>query len=292
VKAAPQGPATLEIQDAQGKTVRRVTSRRQQPAGEGEGEGGGGRGGRGGFGGAPLPVEVGHNRFVWDLRYEPPSSVPNAAYWGGRGVGPLAPPGKYTAKFTVGGKSYTTQFEVVKDPRLSTTQADFDKQLDLMLKLREELTAAHDTINQIRGLRAQLEEMRRRLAGNAQAKDSLAAADALNKKITAIEDALIQNKSKSNEDALNFPIMLANQLAAVMSTVDSADAAPTSGAIAVFDYLKPQVDAQLAKWKEVQEKDLPALNDQIKKDNLPLITVPRANEGMGGGGPGRPGSSD
>ena len=289
LKSAPQGPVTLEILDAQGKTVRRISSRRAQPQGEPAPGEGGGFGGRGG-GGAPLPAEVGHNRYAWDLRYEPPVSVPGAVYWGGRGAGPVAPPGKYTARFTIAGKPYTTPFEVKPDPRLSVPQEDYDKQLAFLLTLREELSATHNAINQIRALRGQIDALRRRLAGNAQAKDSLAAADALNKKMTEIEDALIQSKSKSNEDALNYPIMLGNQLADLMSTVDSADAAPTQQARAVYDELKSKIDPQLAKWREILEKDLPAVNEQMKKDNVPGISLPPAGE-SGGGGPGRPGSN-
>jgi photosystem II stability/assembly factor-like uncharacterized protein len=285
LKAAPAQPASLEILDAQGKVVRRISSRRPAPAGEAPAEGGfGGRGG----GAAVLPVEAGHNRFVWDLRYEPPTAVPGAVYWGGRGAGPLAPPGKYTARLNVAGKLYTTEFEVNPDPRLSVSQDDYQKQFDFMLVLRAELSATHDAINQIRGLRAQIEALRRRLAGNPQAREVLAAADALNKKMTPIEDALIQSKSKSNEDPLNYPIMLGNQLADLMSTVDSADSAPPQQTRAVFDYLKPKIEAQLAAWREIQEKDLAALNDLMKKDNIPVISVPPAGGGPGGGrgGPG------
>jgi photosystem II stability/assembly factor-like uncharacterized protein len=287
LKSVPAQQATLEILDAQGKMIRKINSRRpgaDQPITSGGG------GGFGGFGGPlQLPVEVGHNRFVWDLRYEGPSTVPGAVYWGGRNTGPLAVPGKYTAKLTVAGKDHTVPFEVKSDPRLAASQDDYQKQLDFMLALREELTAAHDAINQLRSIRTQIEALLRRMAGNASAKDSLAAADALAKKLTPIEEALIQTKSKSGQDPLNYPIMLANQLANLMGTVESAEAAPTQQSHAVFDFLKGKIDEQLAKWREVQQKDLPALNEQMKKDNIPVISAPATGEGAAGG-TGRPGS--
>ncbi|MFZ0880607.1 MAG: hypothetical protein WA002_14000, partial [Candidatus Acidiferrales bacterium] len=84
---------------------------------------------------------------------------------------------------------------------------------------------------------------------------------------------IIQPKSKSSEDPLNFPIQVADQLQALGSTVNSADAAPTQASYAVFEELNQRLDAELAKWKEIEEKDLPAFNEQVQKENIPVVMV-------------------
>jgi hypothetical protein len=53
--------------------------------------------------------------------------------------------------------------------------------------------------------------------------------------------------------------------------VDSADTAPTAAEAAVFADLDQRLEAQLTKWREVLTKDLPALNDSMRKNNVPLV---------------------
>ena len=92
--------------------------------------------------------------------------------------------------------------------------------------------------------------------------------------MSVVEEAIIQPKSKSNEDPVNYPIQLANQMMALGNTVENADAAPTQGAYAVFDELSRRLDEQLVKWKEIREKDLAAIISEIQKANIPLIVLP------------------
>ena len=87
----------------------------------------------------------------------------------------------------------------------------------------------------------------------------------------AVEEKVIQPKSKSGEDPLNYPIQVANQLADLQDTVESADAAPTAQSYVVFDELNGRLETQLAAWREIQSKDLVALNDLIKKNNIEAI---------------------
>jgi photosystem II stability/assembly factor-like uncharacterized protein len=273
VKVAPKDAVTLEILDAQGKLVRRYSSQHREeaeaPPEFPESERPSDR----------LPAAEGLNRFVWDLRYEPPARVPGAVSWGGRPVGPVAAPGNYKVNLTVGGTSSTAKLEIKADPRVAATQADLEKQLDLGLKIRELLSRAHDAVNQIRGLRAQLDALRKRLAGDAQQKDLASAAEDLNKKMAAVEETLIQVKSKSSEDPLNYPIMLADQLMALGSSVDSADFAPTQVSYAVFEELSQKISAVLAKWDALLEKDVPTLNDKAQKANVPTVSIAPAGSG-------------
>ncbi len=267
LKAASKEPATLEILDGNGKLVRKYSSKKEREHEEADEDEGFGRGG----GASALSLEAGLNRFVWDLRYDPPSRVPGAVSWGGRTVGPLVVPGKYQVKLTVAGKSFTAPLEIKEDPRIDVSQADLEKQLDLALKIRDRVTAGHDAVNQIRSVRGQIDALKKRLDGNEKDKAILNAADELNKKMSAVEEQIIQPKSKSNEDPLNFPIMTADQLMALGSTVEIGEARPTAAAYTVFDELNMKLDEQLAKWKEIQEKDLAALNEMIRKENIAAV---------------------
>ena len=213
------------------------------------------------------------NRFVWDLRYEPATKVPGLVVWGGSGDGPVAVPGKYQAKLTVAGKDYTVAFELKEDPRVQVSDADLQKQLDLGLKIRDRLSDAHKAVNEMKEAQAQMAALKKRLASDDKAKDIVAAIDDLNKKIEAVEDGLVQLKAKAGEDALNFPNGPADQLQALGSVVDGSDNAPTQQSYTVFDQLSAPIGEQIAKWKDLKEKDLPALNDKISKANIPAIAL-------------------
>jgi hypothetical protein len=77
--------------------------------------------------------------------------------------------------------------------------------------------------------------------------------------------------SKSSEDQANYPTMLNSKLGHLQVLVDSADTAPTAAEVAVFADLDQRLEAQLAKWREILSKDLPGLNDSMRKNNVPLV---------------------
>jgi photosystem II stability/assembly factor-like uncharacterized protein len=276
LKTAPKDGLTLEILDGKAKVVRKYSSKKAAEGGSPELEE---------FGvelpGGKLPADAGHNRFVWDMRSEDPARVPGAVSWGGRPTGPLVVPGTYQVKLTVGGKSYTASAEIQKDPRVAASQADLEKQNELAMRIRDRVDAGHEAVNQIRSVRGQLDALKKRLAADSSAKPILDAADALKKKLDAVEEKLIQPKSKSGEDPLNYPIQAVDQLMALQGTVESADAAPTAQSYVVFDELNSHVEPQLAAWRDIQSKDLAALNDLMKKNNVPAI-APAAEKSGGG----------
>ena len=105
-----------------------------------------------------IAVKPGMNRFHWNLRY-PAANVVDDALWFGRNEGPLTVPGTYQVRLTVGGWSQTRDFEVRKDPRLSTTQSDFQKQFDLAIQIRDRITELSDAIRQIRSVREQVNNL-------------------------------------------------------------------------------------------------------------------------------------
>jgi hypothetical protein len=191
-------------------------------------------------------------------------------------------PGTYEIKLTVGGKTESAKVEITKDPRLSVSQGDLQKQEEFAMRISERVGAGNEAVNQIRSVRTQLEALKKRLGADSSAKPVLEEADALIKKMNAVEEKIIQPKSTSGEDSLNFPIQVANQLADLQGTVESADTAPTGGSTAVFDELNKRLELQLTAWHEIQSKDLAALNAAILKANIPAIAPAAEKEDKAG----------
>jgi photosystem II stability/assembly factor-like uncharacterized protein len=227
-----------------------------------------------------IPTEAGINRFVWDLHYEGTPRIPNSPLWGGSTDGPLALPADYQVRLTVDGKSQTQPFKIVPDSRLKVTADDLQKQFDLMQSILGKVTQVHDAVRQIRDVRTQIAAVNKRLKEekNSNAKALADAGSALDKKMTPVEEALIQTKAKSGQDVLNYPIRLNNLLVALGGVVSSADAAPTKQDYEMYDDLSKQADEQLAKWDEIVKTDLAAYNRLAQERTVPLVGLSPATE--------------
>jgi photosystem II stability/assembly factor-like uncharacterized protein len=242
LSAVPSGPVTIEIADSKDNVVHHAASGER-----GEGAGGRGRGGRGGGGegGAPS-TRVGINRFVWNYRLDPPISVPGFVV-NEANSGPEIPPGKYQVKLTVGGTSYTAPLEIKPDPRVKVTPADFEKQYEFAVKLRDRVNDIHHTVIEIIAAQTALEAAR---SGASASK--IQAIDAVEKKMADIEAELTQVHDTNRDAALVFPIMLDAQVADLMNVVESADSAPPQQTIEEYgDYDKKYQDLS-ARWKAMQ----------------------------------------
>lgn len=155
--ADPAGDYTLDILDAAGKVVRTFSSAgagsaaavEEAPidAGGGDEEGAGFRG-RGGP--VRLSKGVGLHRFTWDLRYPGPwqnerrPEGPN---------GPMAVPGKYSVRLTVGSFTATQPLIIVEDPRITktgVTTADLREQFEHNMRVRELVSDVNKLVARVR----------------------------------------------------------------------------------------------------------------------------------------------
>jgi photosystem II stability/assembly factor-like uncharacterized protein len=219
-------------------------------------------------------VEKGLNRFAWDLRYKQGASFPEMILWSGNPAQPRVLPGDYQVRLTVGDTVKTAPLRVVTDPRSSATREDLEAQHRFLLEIRDKLTETHDTIRRIREVRTQLTGLRERFLDQEGSDDLLDAAEALDKKMTTVEEALYQTRNRSRQDPLNFPIRLNDKLNAVASSAASGDARPTAQQVEVKNRLTAAIDAELAKLREVWDKDLPAFNDLARTKGVSAVIVP------------------
>ncbi len=272
-KTAPKDEVKLEIVDSNGKLVRTLSSKEkkgdEQP---------------------PewpdqvkeittIPASAGMNRYAWNLRWEPPVKIPGAFYSGIGPQGPLAMPGQYTVKLTAGSQSQSQPLEIVVDPRVKDIKAeDLRKQFELAMQVRDANTELHRAVNQIRALRAELKAVHQRFENDASMKPLLEHASVLDKKMTPVEEQLIQVNMKGSEANLAFPNMLNEQLDSFSSSVQTGDGAPARQQYEVFKMLRGQLDQQLAAWKQIMTADVPAFNDFMKSSNVPALYLPPVGE--------------
>jgi len=255
----------LEFLDPTGKVVRqfakRSSSKAEAPAPSGRG------------GDPSVSAEAGLNTFTWNYRLPSATGLPGLIMWGGSLAGPRVPPGNYQVRLTVDGKPVGTEsFAIKADPRLATTQEEFVKQYELMKKINTKLSETHAAILEIRDLRSQLGEISKRL-NVSENKALIDKADAIAKDLTDVEEALIQTKIRSSQDALNYPIRLNNKLAALSSFVDGSDDGPTASAYIVYDDLTAKIDAHLTKFAHIKSQEIAEFNKQFAAKGLPVVSI-------------------
>ncbi|MCM8748131.1 glycosyl hydrolase, partial [Thermomicrobiaceae bacterium CFH 74404] len=218
-----------------------------------------------------LEKEAGFHQFVWDLRVAGARRVVGDKSYEEYLAGPRVVPGAYQVRLTVGEQSWTQAFDVRRDPRIEATEEDLREQFDLLLRIRDKVSEAHDAINQIRSVRQQLGEWRKRIEAQDGRTELIEAAGELEKKLVEIEEELIQPKM---DDPRQFPWKLAARLAALTSFVESADSRPTQGEREVYATLAGAIDEQLSRLRELLATELAELNRRLAAAGVPAI-VPR-----------------
>ena len=266
----PADKVTIEVLDAKGQLIRTFAGsadedKRRPAAGAGSEEGE--------FSGPPPPRaparKAGTNRFNWDLRYPGATVFDGMILWSARAeAGPLAPPGSYQVRLTANGQTQTQTFAIKRDPRLANvTDADLAEQFSLAIKVRDKTSEANEMVILIREIKKQIKDR------SEKAKDQSvsAAGEGLTKKLSAVEEEVYQVRNQSNQDPLNFPIKLNNQIAALRRSIETGDGRPTAQSYVVFKELSAQLDASHAKLNALVKSDLAQLNKLFIDRKLELI---------------------
>jgi len=210
-------------------------------------------------------MKPGMNRFTWNMRYPGFTSFDGMIFWaaGNRGVAAL--PGTYRARLVVDGKTLEQPFSIGTDPRVEATPADLKSRFDLAQAASNRVSDANNAVLLVRGIRAQTDALGKR------GKPVPAPVSELMTRLSAIEAEIHQVKIQSRQDPLNYPIKINNKLAALIGTIESAEARPTDSARAVFSDLSAQLDVQLKALETTLADGLPTANAALKTSGLPPL---------------------
>jgi hypothetical protein len=278
-KAAPSGPVKTEIMDADGSVIRTMES----------------------------PGRAGLNRINWDLRYDPPKQVefrttppdnPHiweeprfkgkdtrpVIHWGIEGAqitGPIVTPGKYRARITIDGQAVTKPIDVYKDPSIEASDADLAASTAVQIRIRDDMTASAEMINQIEIARKQIEDELKANAGKADAERALRAID---QKLLDVELQLVSKTEMYSDDKWYVePYKVYQNLIWLNGVVNSgagdvaggADNRPTDASVGVLDGLSKELNTAKAAYRSVFDRDVPAFNRTAASLGLKPLAVPR-----------------
>jgi photosystem II stability/assembly factor-like uncharacterized protein len=225
-----------------------------------------------------LEVAPGMNRFVWDLRYPGPDVISTAQFSLANTGGAWAPPGSYTLRVEVGEVERDVTVQVGLDPRIPTvTAADMQAQFALTMQVRDRLTEVHNAIREIRSIREQTRDFVARARDGEWPEEAVAEldslADAMGETLTEVEEALIQTRSESGQDPINFPPMLDDQLAYLYSHVNGSYGRPTAGSYQRFDDLVAETEPLLERLEGVVAEQVPAFNAALERAGIGAVVT-------------------
>jgi regulator of replication initiation timing len=226
-----------------------------------------------------IPANEGMNRFAWDLRYDDPIQIPGAFYSSTGPKGPLALPGDYQVKLTIGGKTQTAPLHLTIDPRNKEQEAALQKQFELATQVNDRMSQLHQAVNEIRDLRLQIQNLHKRFEDDQRLKPALAAADDLDHKMSEVEQKLIQVNMKGSEANLAFPNMLNERFDTFSHVIETGDAEPTKPQLEVFQMLSSQLDEPLKKWTQVKQQEVAKVSELVKEANLPALIITEKKSG-------------
>ena len=266
-KSAPKDEVTLDILDKDGKLVRHFSSKEkkeneQPPEWPDRVESV-----------KTIPVKEGMNRFAWDLRHDDPVQIPGAFYSGDGPKGPLALPGDYQVRLTAGRKPQTAPLHLAIDPRTKGAETALQKQFALSVQVNDRISQLHQAVNEIREVKSQIKDLHTRFGEDDRLKAALTAADDLNKKMSEVEEQLVQVNMKGSEGNLAFPNMLNERFDSFSHVIDAGDTEPTKPQLEIFQLLSGKLDEQLKKWTQVKTDDVPKVSALIKQANLPALII-------------------
>jgi photosystem II stability/assembly factor-like uncharacterized protein len=221
-----------------------------------------------------LELEKGANLFVWNMRYPDAEKVDEMILWWASLNGPTAMPGSYKVSLTKNNIILEEQnFEILKDPRSTSSSEDIKQQFDFTLSVQEKLTEIHKTLKQVKNTKEQLKHLKSIINKDEKHKAIIDKIKLMEEAIAKIENELYQTKNRSSQDPLNFPIKLNNKLGHLNALISLGDFKPTNQMIAFKTELFHLIDVQLTQMKTIFEKDVNDLNQLVKESDIPFISV-------------------
>ena len=226
---------------------------------------------------AALTKSAGVNRFVWDLRYPAPRTLPYGYFGALLGYteytladhavpsdtprlqpqGPLVVPGKYTLELSYGGKTYKQPLTLELDPRVRTSQQNLVDQRDVALSAGRGITASYDAFHAAAALREALASSQK----SVDRPEIKQAADAISKQLDAVQNG---TKTAPGFGPVN------RELARLIFSVESADIRPADTVRAAIQQSCDALDKDLTQWQQLNAKDVAAFNALLPAGTTPL----------------------
>jgi photosystem II stability/assembly factor-like uncharacterized protein len=252
----------LEILDGGGALVRSYSSRPRSDA----------------LAGVPapplLPGKKGMNVFRWDLRSEPAARVPGILQ-PGNPQGYRMPPGQYSVRLTALGATLTQSFRIVPDPRERYTEQQVAAHVRLAKQAWERVSELHNNVIDVRSVKEQVTGVLGKITDRQDVQDVKDLAKSISTKVDSVDGRLVQPKSKTFQDVINFRNGISDQYLYLQELIDGSEPPLTKGMTDRFG----EIEAEYAPYAEIVRRvlaDVERFNALLKAKGIEGVIVKRA----------------
>ena len=217
-----------------------------------------------------LSPRSGGNRLIWDMRYPGFKSFEGMVLYSSPNVGPKVAPGKYNIKMTYNDQIQQKEFEIVKDPRVKISQADYEDQLEFLINVRDEVSRANQKIIDIRNIKNNM------IFISEKAGDNIELQEMINNYLTdvsEIENNIHMTKNQSRQDPLNYGIRINNRIAFLLADSQRGDYPPTDQSKEFFIQVKGELDSEVMKLDALIDKHSQKIENYLEENKIELISL-------------------
>jgi len=216
----------------------------------------------------------GLNRVEWSMRMKAPKVPPAAGLVPNffALVGPRVLEGTYTVKMIKNKETYTTQLQLVSDPRSKHTKDDRKLQFDTVMRLYDmlgQLTYVADNITEARN---QTRERAAKLDANDPARKQL---ENLTASLEAIRAKLVATREGGG---ITGEEKIREKMGALYGAVNGYEGKPSQSQIERISALGKELDAVVAAFDALAKKELAAANAALEGKQLaPIVLMTKAD---------------
>lgn len=225
---------------------------------------------------AILPSKKGYNRFTWNFQREAIPSIDKVFVFGGHSGSSVAP-GEYTLRMSLGQETVKTKATILANPAVQSSPSDFVEQQEILVNIENTLRDMHESVNQMRSAKSQLNNYAKLLKGNEDAKALLEKGKELQKRINSWEENLIQAKQKTFQDVINFNNKLNAQLIQLKGYIDQADPKVTKGAKERYSDLMKDWEVYKTERDAIINTEMKAYNNLYRSLDIPALILDKKN---------------
>jgi hypothetical protein len=142
--------------------------------------------------------------------------------------GHVAPPGQYNAILSCAGQKIRTYFKILPDPRIQANSDQYFRQHETMLRIANTVNAMHEAVNTLQRIKEQLHSLEDRIEDDEMLGKMLTQ---LVESIDVWDKQIVQRKSQSYDDVINFENGLSAYYLFVKSNLSSSIPIVTDGVI-------------------------------------------------------------
>ncbi len=224
-----------------------------------------------------LPAEKGLNCFYWDLRRPSLPGVPGVFVTGSY-KGGLVAPGDYRLELKGLPGELVQTCTVLPHPALDARPEDYRHQQELLASIEQGVRDIHWSVQQMREVRLQLEQLCASLKKIECTAGLLDAGADIITQITRWEENLVQPRQETHQDVINFPNRLSAELLFLKEQVDGHEPRVTAGAKERLDHLLSQWASHKAQMRKILEQQLAPFNQLHREQQIPVVIVPTLRE--------------